>query len=87
MRQLKLPAGLASVDAANCNDRVAHAISSMIFQAFETNVNTCKSMHSAIQDMQFFLRTAFGDSSKSVGARLELKTQEYMQGNGAAPVG
>jgi hypothetical protein len=44
-------------------------------------------MHSAIQDMQFFLRTAFRDSSKSVGARLELKTQEYMQGNGATPAG
>jgi hypothetical protein len=87
VQQLKVPAGLASVDAANCYDRVAHAISSMIFQAFDTSANTCKSIHSAIQDVQFFLRTAFGDSSKSVGSHLDLKTQGYMQGNGATPAG
>ena len=86
-RQLRRPAALASVDAANCYDRVAHAVSSLVFQAFGTPAETCKSMHSAIQDMQFFLRTAFGDSDKSVGARVELKTQGYMQGNGAAPAG
>ena len=86
-RQLRRPAALASVDAANCYDRVAHAISTMVFQAFGTPEKACKSMHSAIQDMQFFLRTAFGDSDKSVGARVELKTQGYMQGNGAAPAG
>ena len=86
-RQLRRPAALASVDAANCYDRVAHAISSLVFQAFGTPINACLSMHSAIQDMQFFLRTAFGDSDKSVGARVELKTQGFMQGNGAAPAG
>ena len=44
-------------------------------------------MHSAIQEMKFFLRTAFGDSREAVGARIELKTQGFMQGNGAAPAG
>jgi hypothetical protein len=44
-------------------------------------------MHKAIQDMQFFLRTAFGDSLTSVGARIYLKTHGFMQGNGAAPAG
>eukprot|EP00804_Cyclotella_cryptica_P019501 CCRYP_006665-RB/>CCRYP_006665-RB protein AED:0.69 eAED:-0.40 QI:0/-1/0/1/-1/1/1/0/366 len=85
--QLRRPAGLASVDAANCYDRVAHAISNMIFQAFGTPASASKSMHSAIQEMKFFLRTAFGDSKEAVGARIELKTQGFMQGNGAAPAG
>eukprot|EP00956_Cyclotella_meneghiniana_P026049 scaffold55510_cov37-Cyclotella_meneghiniana.AAC.1 len=87
VRQLRRPAGIASVDAANCYDRVAHAISSMVFQAFGTPAEACTSMHSAIQEMQFFLRTAFGDSKESVGARVDLKTQGFMQGNGAAPAG
>ena len=87
VRQLRRPAGLASVDAANCYDRVAHAIASMVFQAFGTPPNACVSMLKAIQEMQFFLRTAFGDSDKSEGARINLKTQGYMQGNGVAPAG
>lgn len=87
VRQLRRPAGIASVDAANCYDRVAHAISSLVFQAFGTPEEACTSMHTAIQEMQFFLRTAFGDSKESVGARVELKTQGFMQGNGASPAG
>ncbi len=87
VNQLRRPAGLASVDAENCYDRIAHAISNMIFQAFGTQDTAAESMHTAIQEMQFFLRTAFGDSKESVGARIELKTQGFMQGNGAAPAG
>jgi hypothetical protein len=86
-RQLKRPVGLASVDAANCYDRVAHAIASMCFQAFGTPPEACNSMLHAIQDMKFFLRTAFGDSKEAVGAKINLKTQGFMQGNGAAPAG
>jgi hypothetical protein len=59
----------------------------MVFQAFGTPANTCVSMLKAIQEMQFFLWTALGDSDKAVGARINLKTQGYMQGNGAAPAG
>eukprot|EP00956_Cyclotella_meneghiniana_P000972 scaffold1144_cov22-Cyclotella_meneghiniana.AAC.6 len=87
VRQLKRSAGLASVDAANCYDRIAHAIASMVFQAFGTPVSACESMLTAIQEMRFFLRTAFGDSDSAVGARIHLKTQGLMQGNGAAPAG
>jgi hypothetical protein len=87
VRQQKRPAGLASADAANCYDRVAHAIASMVFQAFGTPPSACVSMLKAIQEMQFYLRTAFGDSKESVGAKIHLKTQGFMQGNGAAPAG
>ena len=87
VRQLKRPAGLASVDAANCYDRIAHAIASMVFQAFGTPAAACASMLNAIQEMKFFLRTAFGDSDQAVGSRIQLRTQGLMQGNGAAPAG
>lgn len=87
VRQLTRPAGLALVDAANCYDCVAHAIASVVFQAFGTPPSACVSMLKVIQEMQFYLRTAFGDSKESVGAKINLKTQGFMQGNGASPAG
>lgn len=86
-RQLRAPAALASVDAANCYDRVAHAIASLVFRAFGSPLHMTLSMLTAIQQMQFFLRTAFGDSNRAVGSRLHLRTQGFMQGNGASPAG
>ena len=34
VRQLQLSAGISSVDAANCYYSIAHAIASLVFQAF-----------------------------------------------------
>ena len=48
---------------------------------------TTLTMLTAIQHMQFFLRTAFGDSNQAVGSRVRLSTQGFMQGNGTAPAG
>ena len=86
-RQLRAPAALASVDAANCYDRVAHAIASLVFRAMGARLPMTLSMLTAIQQMQFFLRTAFGDSKNAVGSKIHLKTQGFMQGNGASPAG
>eukprot|EP00804_Cyclotella_cryptica_P025778 CCRYP_021230-RA/>CCRYP_021230-RA protein AED:0.44 eAED:0.44 QI:0/0/0/0.5/1/1/2/0/195 len=86
-RQLKAPAALASVDAANCYDRVAHAVASLVFRAMGAKLPMTLSMLTAIQQMQFFLRTAFGDSKNAVGSKIHLKTQGFMQGNGASPAG
>jgi len=86
-RQLRAPAALASVDAANCFDRVVHAIASLVFRAVGAQLPMTLTMLTAIQQMQFFLRTAFGDSDRAVGSRLHLSTQGFMQGNGAAPAG
>ena len=33
VRQARVSAAIASVDAANCYDRIAHAIASLVFQA------------------------------------------------------
>lgn len=35
--------------------------------------------------MKFFSHTAFGDSKEAMGVRVNLKTQGFMQGNGATP--
>jgi hypothetical protein len=86
-RQLRAPASLASVEAANCYNRVAHACASLIFRAFSTQLQPTLCILTAIQQMQFFLRTAFGDSKRAVGLRVQLRTQGLMKGNGASPAG
>jgi hypothetical protein len=78
---------IASVDAANCYDSIAHAIVSLIFQAFECPVEAVESMLGAIQEMKYFLRTAFGDSKGYANSTLEVKYQGSCQGNGAAQAG
>jgi uncharacterized protein (UPF0332 family) len=87
VRQKRIPAAIASVDASYCFDRVAHAIASLVFQAFGVPSTAVESMLTAIQNMKFFLRTGFGDSQSFAGGTVEVKTQGYMQGNGAAPAG
>eukprot|EP00804_Cyclotella_cryptica_P014823 CCRYP_015039-RA/>CCRYP_015039-RA protein AED:0.29 eAED:-0.59 QI:0/-1/0/1/-1/1/1/0/153 len=52
-RQLKAPAALASVDAANCYDRVAHAVASLVFRAVGAQLPMTLTMLTAIQQMHF----------------------------------
>ena len=87
VRQSRVSAGLSSIDAANCYDSIAHAIASLVFQAFGVPEEAIVSMLTAIQDMKYFLRTAYGDSKHCAGSTIELKFQGLCQGNGAAPAG
>lgn len=87
VRQSRRPAGLSSVDAENCYDRIAHAVASLIFQAFGVPQETVGSMLRTIQEMKFFLRTAYGDSTSASQSSISIKTQGLCQGNGAAPAG
>jgi hypothetical protein len=83
IRQCRLTAAIASVDATNCYDSIAHAIASIIFQACGVPVEGVEAMLSAIQDMKYFLRTAYGDSKNFRGSKIEVKYQGLCQGNGA----
>ena len=67
VRQSRLSAALASIDAANCYDSIAHAIASLVFQAFGVPDGAIESMLTAIQEMKYFLRTAYGDSKEFAG--------------------
>ena len=44
-------------------------------------------MLETIQNMEYFLRTAYGDSRRFAGSRIEIKFQGMCQGSGAAPAG
>ncbi len=47
-RQARVPAAIASVNASNCYNRIAHAMASMIFQAFDVPTTAIESMLGAI---------------------------------------
>ena len=86
-RQARVPAAIASVDASNCYDRIAHAMASLVFQAFGVPGAAAESMLGTIENMKFFLRTGFGDSTNFAGGGVSIKTQGMCQGNGASPAG
>ena len=87
IRQSRCAAAVSSIDAANCYDSVAHAIVSLCFQAFGVPVNAVESMLTTIQNMKYFLRTAFGDSKGFRGSTICIKFQGLCQGSRAAPGG
>jgi hypothetical protein len=61
VRQLCWPTGLASVNADNCYNRIAHPMALMIFQAFGIPTKAIASMLLTIQRMRFFLCIGYGD--------------------------
>jgi hypothetical protein len=86
-RQARAPAAIASIDASNCYDRIAHAMASLVFQAFGVPIMAVESMLGTIENMKFSLRTGFGDSTSFTGGGISIKTQGMCQGNGASPAG
>ena len=73
------------IDAANCYDNVVHAIASLVFEAFGVPEEAIKSMLTAIEEMKYFLQTAYRDSKSCTGSRIKIKFQGLCQGNRAAP--
>ena len=87
VRQTRLSAGVGSVDAANCYNSIAHAIASLIFQAYGVPEEAVHSMLTAIEETKYYLRTVYGDSKNFRGHKTSVKVQGLCQGNGAAPAG
>jgi hypothetical protein len=84
--QTRQPVGIASVDADNCYDRIAHAIASLVFQAFGVPLIAAECMLYYLGD-DFFLHMGCGDLTDFVSSQFEIKTQGLTQGNGAYPAG
>ena len=83
-RQRRLPMSIISADAANCYDRVHHALMALLFLCIGVQVGSIAAMLSSIQLMKFFLRTGWGESSRYIGGDI-LKIPHGLCGNGAAP--
>jgi hypothetical protein len=54
-QQARVPAIIVLVDALHCYDRIAHAMASLIYQAFGVPTSTIETMLGAIENMKFFL--------------------------------
>jgi hypothetical protein len=85
--QTSSPAAIASVNASNCYDQIAHAMASLVFQSFGVEDTDVVAMLEMIQETKFFLCTAYMDSKVFAGLLIEIKTQGSGQGNGASPAG
>ncbi len=59
--QARVPVAITLVDVSSCYDSIAHAVASLVFQAFEVLVTAIESMLGVIKNMKFFLRMGFGD--------------------------
>jgi hypothetical protein len=86
-RQARVSEAIASVDASNCYNRIAHAIALMVFQSFGVTESAIESMLGAIENTKIFLRTGFGDSKQFAGGGARVKVQGLTQGNGALLAG
>ena len=84
-RQMKQRMGIVSADAANCYDRIHHAIIALVFLAFCVNNGAIFAMLRSIQLMKFFLRTGWGESLRFIGGDVYRILHGLCQGNGAAP--
>ena len=85
--QARVLAAIASVDASNCYNRIAHAMASMIFQAFSVPTTAIESMLGAIENIKFVFRTGYEDSKTFAGGGISIKMQGLCHNNGASPVG
>ena len=75
---------VASVDAAQCYDRIAHVIASLTLRAYKVPASSVSSMLEPIQAMEYYVRTGFGELSTHSGGK-DNKKQGTCQGNTAAP--
>jgi hypothetical protein len=87
VRQLKVPAAITSVDASNCYDCIAHTMALLTFQSLGVEDTAVTAILKTIQEMNFFLRTAFGGLQELASLTIKVKTQGLGQGNGTSPAG
>ena len=73
VRQLRIPAAIASVDAAQCYDSIAYAVASMVSQSFGVPEEATGSILTTIQEMKYFLRTTYDDSDDYTGSTADVK--------------
>ena len=77
---------IISNDAKGCFDRIAHVVAILALRRLGVPRPAIMSMIATIQEMQHYIRTAFGESDRSYGPNpTGPPPQGLIQGNGAAP--
>jgi hypothetical protein len=78
---------IESMDLANCYDAVAHPIAIITLQSFKVREVMVAMMLYVLETMQWFLKTAFGQSEQSFGGTKLDPLMGLGQGNGTAVPG
>ena len=78
------PTCIGGNDFADCYDRMAHPPASLALQSFGLPRPAIRVLLVAMQTMRFFLRTGFGESTRSYGGSVDNPTLSLGQGNAAA---
>ena len=73
-RQLKQPLVVVLVDAAQWYDRVAHAMTALTLRAYNVRQSLVMRMLQPIQNMEYYLRTEYGESTTYSGGKGDKKT-------------
>jgi hypothetical protein len=76
---------IACIDALNCYNRIAHTMASLVFLAFGVPTLAIEAILKTLENMNFFLRTRFGNSTSFAAGGLSIKTQEMCKGNKQHP--
>jgi hypothetical protein len=84
-RALHKTSAIESVDLANCYDAMAHSIASIALQSFKVKKVMVAMVLYVLKTMQWFLKTAFGQSKTSFGGTKWDPLMGLGQGNTAAP--
>ena len=86
IRGRRARAVIISNDAKGCFDRIAHVVAILALRRLGIPRPAIMSMIHTIQQMQHYIRTAFGESDQSYGPNPSgPPPQGLIQGNGAAP--
>ena len=71
--QSRVTAALSSIATVNCYGSIAHVIVSLVSQVPGVPIERVESMLTAIKNMRYFLRTAYGDSKRFAGTSIDIK--------------
>jgi hypothetical protein len=86
LRQLKRPGAICSNDAKTCYDLIGHCQALISMQRMGVPKCAVQRLFSTLQEAVHYVRTGFGDSTKSYGGRMWLVPLHGIgQGNGAGP--
>ena len=87
LHMTKRPAGMVSLDAETCFDRMCHHVVSICLQRAGIPLPSIYSTLSTIQQATHYVRTAFGDSTIGYSGTKVYPLQGFPQGHGMGPCG
>jgi len=84
-RQTRISGVLCTTDLKSCYDRVVHSVATICSQRWGAHPSVLRSAYGTLADLQFFVRTSYGDSLQSFTGTPHDPIHGLCQGNGHGP--